>query len=94
MVQHHDTIPTLANLFSDLTNVTDSAGNLSGATGFNSLNSFGPYMENVPVNPLTNSSTVVAAGSPTLPTNGWFYDASSGVFQGANTLGAPSDSGN
>jgi len=93
MLQHGDTPPTLANLFTDLTSVTDQNGNLSGSAGFVAPG-YGPYLQAVPINPLTNSSTVVAAGTAPATTTGWYYDASTGTFQGANTLGAPSDTGN
>jgi general secretion pathway protein G len=92
-LQHNDIPPALANLFTDLTSVSDANGNLSGASGFNSAASFGPYLQAIPTNPLTNSTTVVALGTATAATTGWYYNAATGEFHGANSVGAQSDNG-
>ena len=39
----------------------------------------GPYLQQPPINPFTNSATVVAAGSAAA-TNGWTYNATTGVI--------------
>ena len=57
------------------------------------LGTLGPYLPAPPVNPLTNSSAIVAVGSGAAVTNGWFYDESSGRMHGANRDGAMSDTG-
>jgi general secretion pathway protein G len=94
MLQHGDTPPASnATLFTMLTSVSDANGNLSGASGFNSLSSFGPYLQAVPVNPLTNSSTVVSLGTTAASTTGWYYSSPTGEFHGANSVGAQSDTG-
>ena len=94
MLQHNDTPPALLTAWDQLTNITDVNGVFQGSTGFLATSSFGPYLQAVPVNPLTNSSTVVAAGTAAATTTGWYYTAATGAFQGANTLGVPSDTGN
>jgi len=95
MLQHGDTAPAVASLFPNLTAVTDAAGNLSGATGFNSVTSFGPYLQATPVNPLTNSSTIVTLpGGTGTATSGWYYNPGTGEFHGVNSVGAKSDDGN
>jgi prepilin-type N-terminal cleavage/methylation domain-containing protein len=93
MLQHNDTPPALANLFTDLTSVSDANGNLSGAGGFNAAASFGPYLQATPTNPLTNSTTVVALGTAATTTTGWYYSVGTGEFHGANSTGAQSDTG-
>ena len=54
---------------------------------------YGPYMQGAPVNPLTNSSTVVAVGATPTDKPGWYYDESTGAFHGANPDGEMSDTG-
>jgi len=99
MLQHNDSAPALANLFTDLTSVTDAAGDLSGSAAFTTAlgvagaSSFGPYLQAVPVNPLTGVSTVVATGTTAATTTGWYYNAATGEFHGANASGASSDTG-
>ena len=100
MLQHNDTPPgggTAANLFTYLTEQTDVNGNTSGAAGFNSAASFGPYLPVAPINPLTNQSTVVNLSSglngAAVATAGWFYNAATGEFHGATTTGVMTDDG-
>ena len=69
-VQHNGDYPTLAQLWGNMTSKTDVDGTV------NASGDFGPYLQQSPVNPFTNSSTVVAA-SPAA-TDGWVYTASSG----------------
>jgi general secretion pathway protein G len=94
MLQHNDTPPTLETNWNQLTEVTDVAGNTTGVTGYNSLASFGPYMQTAPVNPLTNSSIVVDQSLAPVATAGWYYNSATGAFTGANSVGAMSDTGN
>jgi general secretion pathway protein G len=97
MLQHNDVPPgngTSANLWTYLTTVSDQQGDLSGGTGFSSANpSYGPYMPTPATNPLTNSTTVVDIGTAAATTNGWFYNATTGEFHGADTLGDMTDDG-
>ena len=94
MLQHNDTPPTLLTDWTQLTLITDVNGAYQGSGAFLASSSFGPYLQNIPTNPLTNSTTVVAAGTAAATTTGWYYTAATGAFQGANTLGMPSDTGN
>ncbi len=59
-----------------------SQTDMSGAVGAGSSYPYGPYMMAIPMNPFTQSSTVVAAGSnpPTATVSGagWLYDIPSG----------------
>ena len=85
-LQHRDTAPTLANFWTAMTTKT----NESGAAPTGTEDSFGPYLQNVSVNPLTNQSTVAATASAT---TGWVYDATAGTIRGVNKAGVVSDDG-
>jgi hypothetical protein len=87
-LQHRDTAPTQANFWTVLTTKTDDTGAASTAA-----DAFGPYMQDVAVNPLTNSSTVVDTGTTPAVTTGWYYDPTTHVVHGANKAGAQSDDG-
>jgi general secretion pathway protein G len=97
MLQHNDVPPgsgASANLWEYLTTVTDANGDLSGGSGFSSANpSYGPYMPNAAVNPLTATSNVVDLGTTASTANGWYYNATTGEFHGADTQGNMSDDG-
>jgi general secretion pathway protein G len=88
-LQHNDTYPTLANLWTDLTSITDVNGNVQASSG---PGTFGPYLQTTPVNPLTATSVVADIGSPAA-TVGWVYSATTGEFHGVNAAGAISDTG-
>jgi general secretion pathway protein G len=89
-LQHNDTYPTLANLWTDLTSISDANGNIPPASG---AQPFGPYLQSTPTNPLTSTSVVADIGSPAA-TVGWVYSATTGEFHGVNSVGAISDDGN
>jgi hypothetical protein len=93
-LQHNDTPPALLTNWNQLTDITDVNGVFQGSTGFLATSSFGPYLQATPVNPLTNSSTVVATGTAAATTTGWYYTAATGSFTGANSVGTASDTGN
>ena len=87
-VEHRDTAPMLLTQGWDLFIAkTDIDGNVDPA------GRWGPYLQSPPVNPLTNSSQIVAVGAGAATTNGWFYNEATGQFFGANASGAMSDSG-
>jgi general secretion pathway protein G len=87
-VEHRDTAPLMITTGWDLfTAKTDIDGNVDP------LGRWGPYMQAPPVNPLTNSSAIVAVGTGAATSNGWFYNETTGQFFGANRDGAMSDSG-
>jgi general secretion pathway protein G len=88
-VQHAGTYPTLALLQAD----RDSDGNTwdvlttktepqdaAYTAGDDSGNEVGPYLQQAPLNPFTQSSTVVAAGSPAADA-GWTYDEDTGQIK-------------
>ena len=87
-VEHRDTAPDLITAGWDLfTAKTDIDGNVDPA------GRWGPYLQAPPVNPLTNSSTIVPVGTGASTANGWFYNEATGQFFGANRSGALSDTG-
>jgi general secretion pathway protein G len=55
--------------------------------------SFGPYLQSPAINPLTNSSDIVEAGSTPGSPPGWYYEESTGEIHGANSDGDQSDTG-
>ena len=88
-VEHLDVPPLLMTVGWDVvTQPTQRDGTVDP------LGIVGPYLPTPPVNPLTNSSTVVAVGAAPDASNGWFYDEETGLFHGANRDGAMSDTGN
>ena len=75
-IQHNNVYPTVAQLFENLVNSSDSDGDTSGTV-------YGPYLQKEPVNPFTAGTTgaaVVAAGSAA-STNGWTYNDTTGVIK-------------
>jgi len=82
--QHTDVLPVLANFTSQMMYTTDIAGNLSNPLSKTRAGAFqyGPYLERVPVNPFTNSATIVAWGAGAV-TDGWEYNALTGEFRAA-----------
>jgi len=74
-IQHLETLPTVANFTTLMTEKTDIDGNTE------TTDDFGPYMRVVPVNPYTNGNSIGADN-----TSDWVYDASDGAFSaGADT---------
>lgn len=77
--QHAGALPSLTLI--ELTSATNSSGTV-GATGTNFP--YGPYISSIPMNPITNSNTVVAApAAGAVPTTvtagaGWQYDTGTG----------------
>ena len=76
-LQHGDAVPKL---------ITASAGAWTDLTGITNYGSgtFGPYMQQAPTNPLTNSSTVAVAPGLTV---GWVYTESTGAIKAVNADG-------
>ena len=67
-IQHNDNPPTLNDFAAQMTGTTDISGNTTGTD-------YGPYLQEIPVEPFTNSDQVTAAG-----TSGWNYTESTGEF--------------
>ena len=75
-IQHNNVYPTVAQMFENLTNSSDSGGDTTGTV-------YGPYLQKEPGNPFTvgtNGTVVVAAGSAA-STNGWTYDDTTGILK-------------
>ena len=84
-LQHRDAAPKLITTgWTVFTSKTDDTGAIS-ATGL-----YGPYMQDAPINPLTDSSTPAAAAGVSV---GWVYNEATGELHGVNKAGALSDSG-
>ena len=90
-LQHRDQTPKLltGGGWTVFTSRTTQDGVIDNAAG-----QYGPYLSDVPVNPLTQSSAIVEVGSAAaIPAPGWFYDEETGELHGANSEGEQSDSG-
>ncbi len=74
--QHNGALPS--QTLTELTSSTNASGTIGTGTSF----PYGPYVQSIPVNPYTNSATVVAAGGnpPTavIAGAGWLFDLGSG----------------
>ena len=89
-VQHNDNAPTNgaapANFETLMTTCTDingaSTGNKTKALGDVPPKDLGPYLERIPENPFTGSSTVVGWGA-SAATDGWEYNAVTGEIRAA-----------
>ena len=73
-IQHNDNEPTLAAFTAQMTAQTD----ITGAAGTD----FGPYLQQIPVNPFTNDNTVDHDG--TAGNGSWDYDEADGSFLADN----------
>ena len=72
-LQHLDRLPngtSTANFWTQMTSITDANGNVVAA---GTANSFGPYMQDVPTNPLTVSTSVINGTTATAGA-GFIYD--------------------
>jgi len=74
--QHNGSLPS--QTLAELTSSTNATGTVGTGANF----PYGPYVQSIPVNPYTNSATVVAAGanppSATVAGAGWLFDLTSG----------------
>ncbi|MBS0209011.1 MAG: prepilin-type N-terminal cleavage/methylation domain-containing protein [Planctomycetes bacterium] len=74
--QHNGAMPTQA--MTELISSTNNTGTIGTGANF----PYGPYIQTIPMNPYTNSNTVVAAGAnpPTATVSGagWLFDLTSG----------------
>jgi general secretion pathway protein G len=86
-LQHRDAAPLLITTgWTVLTSKTLDTG-VVDASG-----TFGPYMQQDPINPMTGSATVAALADVDAST-GWIYDEATGEIHGVNKAGAQSDTG-
>jgi general secretion pathway protein G len=83
-VQHNGTYPDLTTSWSILTTKSDVAEVGPAAP---SGTTYGPYLQQAPVNPLTNSNAVtIVVATPTpaaTDANGWFYNKTTGAIWAA-----------
>lgn len=70
-VQHNGDYPDLITDWTQITGETE----VDGSAGDGSGNEFGPYLQQAPVNPFEQSSSVAAAAAAGV---GWVYDAATG----------------
>lgn len=85
-LQHQDKLPNLtgtgANTGWDLLiQKTNALGTIGTGTGYD----FGPYLQQVPVNPLNGQSVVIngdGTAAPTGTTTGWVFDYNAGAGTG------------
>ena len=78
-LQHQDVLPDLVTSWDQLILKTDMTGSTTPAAG---VQTFGPYMQDVPANSL-NGKTNVVNGTGTVTTAcGFVYDYASGVGSG------------
>jgi len=90
-LNHNDTLPDLVtNQWAQLTSATDITGSTTPASG---ATTYGPYLQTAPINPLTNSSTVMNISAAPNSAAGWFFDPTAGIVYGVNTAGAQSNDG-
>ena len=81
-LQHQDKLPDIRTAgvgWTLLTNKTNVYGTV------NSTASFGPYLQQIPTNPLNNQTDVIqgnGTASPTGGTTGWVYDYNGGTGTG------------
>lgn len=79
-VQHNGNYPDLANVgWTSLTRRTNAAGTVMADGDDPALYPFGPYLQQAPNNPYTNSSLVAAVGGGAV-TDGWEYVLGTGAI--------------
>jgi general secretion pathway protein G len=82
--EHKDGFPD-ADFGDQMTLVSDSSGGT--ATTLDSVHNTGPYLTNIPVNPISNSNVIrIVTGatttfSPPSTDGGWWYNSSTGEFR-------------
>ncbi len=84
-IQHNDSYPAQGTFEDQMCNTTDINGNTNTPASKERTGLFvlGPYLQVVPVNPFTNSNTVVGWGAGVAGTDGWEYNAATGEFRAA-----------
>jgi len=99
-LQHRDTPPAITGTdWSPMLVCTNDAGAQKTTAPTNVPDAtfkFGPYMQAAPVNPLTNSSSVVAGATAlgtATTTTGWVYNTQTGEIKGVSKAGAATDTG-
>jgi general secretion pathway protein G len=84
-IQHADTPPAAANMWTQMLNASNTTGATNAAV--NTTFPLGPYVQAAPVNPVNGQSAVGAAAAATV---GWVYTVGTGsqyTIQAVNTSG-------
>jgi general secretion pathway protein G len=76
-VQHNGTYPTVAQLWDNMTTATD----ITGGTPGSGVTSYGPYLQQSPINPFEDSSVVIASTDSAAAQKGWSYNATTGAIK-------------
>jgi len=79
-LDHADNLPTLAQLQAGASDWESFTGKTTQAGDVDAVGRLGPYFPTPPMNPFTNSTLVVEAGSPVI-TAGWTYDQNTGILK-------------
>jgi len=79
----HNTLPTAANFADQMTQYTNADGQVNGVR--TPVFRFGPYLEQMPPNPITNSRAIRAAAPgdrfpPGDADGGWWYNETTAAF--------------
>lgn len=82
-MQHRGNLPTLANFLTRMTTKTDADG-AAYETGVSTSGPFGPYLQKMPVNPFTESDSLVGTVPSSSGTSGWSYHQTEGYFYANN----------
>lgn len=75
--QHNGLYPRFANFAAQMTTASDADGN-TAATGTPGY-IYGPYLRNVPINPITNRA--VMSNNPAIGNGDWYYNEDTGEFR-------------
>lgn len=78
-IQHNDVYPTAAAFANQMTLASKADGTTAavGTAGFD----LGPYLQSIPANPYTNTSTI---GTGAVGSSAWYYDETTGTFRANN----------
>ena len=78
-IQHNDVYPTAAT-FSDQMTLASKADGTTAAVGTSGYD-LGPYLQSIPANPYTNTTTI---GTGAVGSSAWYYDETTGTFRANN----------
>jgi general secretion pathway protein G len=78
-LQHQDVLPDLVTSWNPLILKTDAAGSTTPAAG---VQTFGPYMQDIPTNSLNGKTNVVNGTGSVTTACGFVYDYASGAGSG------------
>ena len=79
-IQHNDNAPTFAGFVAQMTETSDIDGTTSGSKVRDATYPLGPYLQQMPVNPFNNLSTLDNTGIAGDNVGGWEYDEITGAI--------------